>query len=522
MAEWKKVVVSGSSAALSGVSLDTALTVGNGGTGATSLTDGGVLLGSGTGAVTALGQATNGQLVIGSTGADPVLGSIGTTTSKSGSLEITGGAGSIKINLAKESVQIGNLSASNAASAGKILSVADDGLSFTFADASSGDVTAVRTPSNTGLAGGDTSGNVALTMSIDNLAATTLGAGDTLAFHDASESGVLKTKKVTLENLSGSILNDAATGSILDKIAGDVNVTTAGVSTIQAGAVESGMLNDNVISGQSDMDSATLASTDELLISDGGSLAKIDVGDVFTNGLHLVTEAAATVADDYMVFLDGGATGEAKKEKIADLVSAQAGKGLSEASGQFNVELTSNAGLGFTGAGAAGTLGLNLDTTSGNDTLQMDSNGLSLKTTIEGNRTFSGDVITINNDLKVAGTASFTNASNLSVADKYILLNSGSDGSSLDSGGIVIQGPTQDVGEIFGFTSGSSDSDTTRRWAVANGFNADTSADFTPQAFMANVVIGGDDTLPTGQYAKKGNIFVGNTSGTDPELYIYA
>jgi hypothetical protein len=69
MATWKKVVVGGSAASLNNLSLATALTVANGGTGATSLTNGGVLLGSGTGAITALGQATNGQLVIGSTGA---------------------------------------------------------------------------------------------------------------------------------------------------------------------------------------------------------------------------------------------------------------------------------------------------------------------------------------------------------------------------------------------------------------------------------------------------------------------
>lgn len=69
------------------------LIVANGGTGATTLTDGGVLLGSGTGAITALGQATNGQLLIGSTGADPVLA---TLTDGTG-ITITEGAGTITI-----------------------------------------------------------------------------------------------------------------------------------------------------------------------------------------------------------------------------------------------------------------------------------------------------------------------------------------------------------------------------------------------------------------------------------------
>lgn len=69
------------------------LPVANGGTGATTLTDGGVLLGSGTSALTPLGQATNGQLVIGSTSADPVLAVLTDGTGISTSV----GAGSITV-----------------------------------------------------------------------------------------------------------------------------------------------------------------------------------------------------------------------------------------------------------------------------------------------------------------------------------------------------------------------------------------------------------------------------------------
>lgn len=69
------------------------LGVGNGGTGVTSLTDHGVLVGSGSGAITALGEASNGQLLIGSTGNDPVLA---TLTAGQG-IKITNGAGSITI-----------------------------------------------------------------------------------------------------------------------------------------------------------------------------------------------------------------------------------------------------------------------------------------------------------------------------------------------------------------------------------------------------------------------------------------
>jgi hypothetical protein len=69
------------------------LSVPNGGTGATSLTDGGVLLGSGTGAITATAQPTDGQLLIGSTGTDPVLATLTAGTN----ISITNAAGSITI-----------------------------------------------------------------------------------------------------------------------------------------------------------------------------------------------------------------------------------------------------------------------------------------------------------------------------------------------------------------------------------------------------------------------------------------
>lgn len=93
MATWKKVIVSGSAAVLDSLALDTALPVSSGGTGAATLTDGGVLLGSGTGVITALGQATNGQLVIGSTGADPVLA----TLTGGANITVTNSAGGITI-----------------------------------------------------------------------------------------------------------------------------------------------------------------------------------------------------------------------------------------------------------------------------------------------------------------------------------------------------------------------------------------------------------------------------------------
>jgi len=68
--------------------------VAKGGTGAASLTDHGVMVGSGTGAVTALAAGTNGQVLISSTGADPVFH---TLTSSDSSVTFTAGAGTLSL-----------------------------------------------------------------------------------------------------------------------------------------------------------------------------------------------------------------------------------------------------------------------------------------------------------------------------------------------------------------------------------------------------------------------------------------
>ena len=72
----------------------TILPVANGGTGVATLTDGGILLGSGTGTVTALGAATNGQIPIGDGTTDPVLGTI---TGTADEITVTNGTGTITL-----------------------------------------------------------------------------------------------------------------------------------------------------------------------------------------------------------------------------------------------------------------------------------------------------------------------------------------------------------------------------------------------------------------------------------------
>ena len=122
-----------------------------------------------------------------------------------------------------------------------------------------------------------------------------------------------------------------------------------------------------------------------------------------------------------------------------------------------------------------------------------------------------GQNLTVNNNLTVLGTASFQNTENLQVADRFILLASGSN--SAGDGGLVIQQGVQNVGEVFAFDSGVT------RWAFTSSFNAGSSS-FTPDAFVAAALIGAgtDPTAVASRYQVGGNIFI----GTDEGIWIYS
>ena len=77
-------------------------------------------------------------------------------------------------------------------------------------------------------------------------------------------------------NTAGYVLVADGTNYNPVAISGDVSINSAGAVTIAATSVEGSMLNTNVISGQTALTSS-VASTDELLISDAGTLKRVDV-----------------------------------------------------------------------------------------------------------------------------------------------------------------------------------------------------------------------------------------------------
>eukprot|EP00918_Siedleckia_nematoides_P023990 GHVU01051743.1.p1 GENE.GHVU01051743.1~~GHVU01051743.1.p1 ORF type:complete len:576 (-),score=36.82 GHVU01051743.1:1187-2914(-) len=134
--------------------------------------------------------------------------------------------------------------------------------------------------------------------------------------------------------------------------------------------------------------------------------------------------------------------------------------------------------------------------------------------TVTGDQSISQD-LTVGRNLVVQGTASFQHTTDLQVADRFILMASGS--TSTGDGGIVVQQATQNVGELFGFDAG------TTRWALDSAFDASLNT-FTPDAFMAAVLTGNAnsdtaiDALVDARYQAKGNLFIGD----DQDIWIYS
>ena len=104
-------------------------------------------------------------------------------------------------------------------------------------------------------------------------------------------------------------------------VSGDVALANDGAVTIQANAVEASMLNNNIVSGLTDI-GAAIASTDEFIISDAGTIRRSDISrlttflqsaltfttntDVNVSKANLTTVLASYTGDDTLNIGDSG------------------------------------------------------------------------------------------------------------------------------------------------------------------------------------------------------------------------
>ena len=539
MATWKKVIVSGSQAVLDSLALDTALPVASGGTGAQSLTDGGVLLGSGTGAVTALGQATNGQLVVGSTGVDPVLAtltgganitvtntaggiSIAASGLGSGTVQTVTGAGSqngltltsdgdtvdpvltlggalsgvANSQLVASSVTVGTTAISLGASS-TVLAGLTDVSSTSFTGSFNGDgsgltgVTGIGTTTNSltdgnGIADFTFNGSAATSVAVEADGGTlTVGSGGV----KISDGGVSSTQ------LSAGVAGAGLAGGAGTPLAVNVDDSSIEIATdslrVKAGGISAAMLAPGIIGTASIATGAGIVS----------SSAQIDLGSASGN-----VALGSQTTGNYVAALGAGTgvtigsnSGEGSSPTIAVAYGSTAntavqGNATATFAGTTNEIEVSNASAQAIGGNVALTIGLPNDVT------------------ITQDASIGRDLVVARN-LTVQGTASFASTTDLDVADRFIRMASGS--TATGDGGIVVQqtGPTD--GEAFAYDSART------RWGVTGSYNPATNS-ITPDAFMS-AVVEGDAGVNTpaavvAKYAQKGNIFV----GSNQDVYIYS
>ena len=561
MATWKKIIVSGSVADLSALSLDTALPVASGGTGTSTFTDGGVLLGSGTGAVTALGQAINGQLVVGSTGADPVLA----TLTGGANITVTNTAGAISI--AASGLGSGTVQSVSAAGTENGLTLTSDGdsvnpvitLGGTLASVTNGQLSnSSVTIGTTAIALGGTASSI---VGLGSLDVTKALFGSTQII---SGSGLVGDTQLT-GSFSGSFVGDGslltglpdgttpnaltdgngiasfsfngsaaqsvvveADGATLTVGAGGVKISDAGVGEVQlsAGVAGAGLSGGAGSALAVNVDDSSIEiATDTLRVKAGGiSAAMIAAGAVTTSsmaaGQGIVSSSAqidlgsasgdvalgSQTTGNYVATLGAGTgvtigsnTGEGSSPTIAVAYGSTA-----------NTAVQGNATATFAGTtneievsdASAQAIGGNIAVTI----------GLPSDVTVTQDLNVGRDMV-ISRNLTVQGTASFASTTDLDVADRFIRMASGS--TATGDGGIVVQqtGPTD--GEAFAYDSART------RWGVTGSYDPSTNT-IQPDAFMSAVVEGGagvnTPAAVVAKYTQKGNIFV----GANQDVYIYS
>ena len=100
-------------------------------------------------------------------------------------------------------------------------------------------------------------------------------SGDNLTFNSAT--GILTATGFAGDitgNVTGNTSGSAGTVTSIGNLTGDVTSVNR-ATTIAADAVHHGMLNDDIISGQAEYETADLADADELMVSDGGVIKRV-------------------------------------------------------------------------------------------------------------------------------------------------------------------------------------------------------------------------------------------------------
>jgi len=328
MANWKKIIVSGSSAELASLSLDTSLTVPNGGTGLSTSGIGNFLVGSGATSLTTVGSNGTGTVVrtLGATGLSATGSFTGSFIGDGSGLT---GVGGTVTNSLTDGNGIANFTFNGSAPTtvtvelnGSTLALASSGISVANAG-----ITATQL--NTSIAGSGLDGgagtalsvkvdNSSIEISSDTLRVKAAGVTNTMLANSSivlgTTTAALGTAVATVSDLK--LLDTIATGSFTGSFTGDGSTLT-GIQTVLSIDADSGGASIVSIPSQT----FTIIGGSNITTSTAGQSiivgldASPTVTDLIVNGDLTVNGTASfadtqnlLVADRFVLFASGSST----------------------------------------------------------------------------------------------------------------------------------------------------------------------------------------------------------------------
>ena len=383
------------------------VTVAKGGTGATSLTDGGVLLGSGTDAITATAVLGNGQLLIGDNSTDPAVA----TLTEGSNVTITNGAGTITIAASDTNTQLSTEQVQDIVG-GMVTGNTETGISVTYED---GDGTLDFV---VGTLNQDTTGNAATATALETARTINGTSFDGTANITVTAAGSTLSDTVTVAK-GGTGQTTFTNGQLL---IGNTTGNTLTKSTLTAGS------NVTITNGTG---SITIAAD-----NDNTQLSEEQVED-FVGGMvtgNTETGISVTYEDgdgtldfvvsDTTVAGDSGSTGITPGDTLTIAGGTNATTAMSGDTLTVNVDdafLKNNADDTTSGTVTMANLiigdGGNIGSASDTDAVAISAGGVvtlatALKTTLKSNT----DASTVTFDLNVANTHTVTLGDNRTLA----------------------------------------------------------------------------------------------------------
>jgi hypothetical protein len=345
--------------------------------------------------------------------------------------------------------------------------------------------------------------------------ANALTAGSGLSAAGTYDGSAARTFTVN----SGSLL-PYFSSSIFGTVTGDITINSAGVSAIGATKVTNAMLAGSIANDKLTNSTITIGTTSTALGATSTTIAGL-VSVTSTGFTGSLTGNASTVTTNANLTGDVTSTGNATT--LATVASAGTTGGSTaipvitiNAKG-LTTGITTAAVVAPAGTLTGGTLASNVlasSLTSVGTLAGLTATGTAALATL----TVSGDA-TVTGNLSVAGTASFTNADNLNIKDKFILINSGS--AALADSGWITQYNAAGSGSAFYLEAASAG--TFGRFAVAYDIIG-TSTSLTPDEFVVTARVSASADIPTnptwgGSSNGSGNMFINSLTG---DVYIYS